>query len=123
MRAASETTPAPGMPDTVNTMKGEASFTVTLLTAGLAPRSSLSAAGAPFVPGASGVPVVFVALNRLPVPLSRIVPVAGAEAVPCVLAAASVNDCEFSYAASLTIAVRTRSVVPVAGIWTYAPGV
>ena len=80
----------------------EPSFTSTLLIP-----NSLSRAGNPLSPGASGEPLVLLELKRLPVPSSRIVPIPNAVEPP-VLTADNIKVSPLSPVVSLVIVTRTN---------------
>ena len=80
------------------------------------------------LPGLSGVPVVLVTLNKLPVPSSLMVAIPALPelitlVVPSVLAATSLKVSLLSKVLSLVIATRTNIVAPVVGICTKLPAV
>ncbi len=122
--SASETS-WPGCPVTVNTANCVLSLTEMLFTA--SGRSSSKYCGRPFVPGASGVVVVFEALNRLPEASSLIVIV---PVTPAVLATVPVTGpveiliCSLiSGVVSCLMPVRTSTlIVPGASVMPAAAG-
>ena len=112
-----------GTPSSVKIANCDPSLTVISAILIFILRSSSNAVGNPLAPSASGFPLVFALLNKLPFPLSKIVAVPVALIPPLFVAVnVKVSPAAGSSNESLVIATRT-SKVPDTGVCTKSPGV